>query len=118
MELSTIYPKLVTFSEEIDKSRQKYKYSLSLTEVAYDPQKTDTKIRELVESYEEVCDKYLDFIENTENDLTRIQIVYFKSLIYNILKGNITTLKCELMVESKFIINLDIETLCSRLIYE
>ena len=118
MEMTNLYEVLVDFSENIDKIRQKYTYSFSDHDILSDLHKINTKISEMGEAYgKAVCDA-LNKLFYSNNKPTTIETVYFRSLIYNILKGNITVLMSNILIETNMVIRIDVDKYCEMLVYD
>jgi hypothetical protein len=64
-----------------------------------------------------VCDA-LNKLLYSNNKPTTIETVYFRSLIYNILKGNITVLMSNILIETNMVIRIDVDKYCEMLVYD
>lgn len=117
MEEKDVYQNIIWFSEEIEKIRQKYRYRFSDLEIIGEPNKIKTRVHAFKDEYKKACDFVLNEINKLDSTLTAIQMVYYKSLIYNILRGNLSVLMCEMFNDTKSLVRLDIDQLCNELIY-
>lgn len=119
---SKIYQSLVDFSSDLDKIRSKYMYSFSDKDILSNIEKINTKFEEMGKAYKEICTKYLTLLEDIKNNETTtilaVEEIYFKSLMSNILKGNLTILDAVLLIETHQVIRLDIDKYVYTLLYE
>ena len=118
MDNTGLYAALINFSEEIDKVRSKYMYCFSDHSILADINKINTKFSEIKEAYSEIIARYINLIKSIKKSITTIEWLYFRSLIYNILKGNLTILMANYFVETNMVITVDVDAYCEELIYE
>jgi len=117
MESTNCYKILLEFSENIEKIKQKYMYSFSDHESLADITKIDTKIKEMGKAYSITVAEYIKKINTQLESSTTIEFVYYRSLIYNILKGNITILMSNILIDTNLVIRIDVDRYCDDIVY-
>ena len=117
MESTNCYKILLEFSDNIDKIRQKYMYSFSDHEFLADITKIDTKIKEMGKTYSITVADCIKKINSQLENSTTIEFVYYRSLIYNILKGNITILMSNILIDTNLVVRIDVDRYCDDIVY-